>query len=112
MHIEFYRRALSMQTHLAPLQQRVIDVVSANLPGFDAKRTAICASFARDLRVDALDKIEFVVALEVAFGIYISDLEAERIDTVQDAVDHVFFALNRGPSSVTRRTRQPSLPSS
>ena len=96
MHTGILRKALSMQTNPVPLQQRVMEVVVANLAGFDAQRTGTCASFARDLRVDVLEKIEFVVALEVAFGIHISDLEAERIDTVQDAIDHVFFALNRG----------------
>ena len=92
---EHYLRALSMQTHQAPLQQRVLEIVAANLESFDVNRTGTCASFARDLHVDALEKIEFMVALETAFDIHISDLEAERIDTVQDAVDHVFFALNR-----------------
>jgi len=84
-----------MQTGQAPLQQRVLEIVTANLDGFDAKRTGTCASFTKDMRVDVLEKTELIVALETAFGIHISDLEAERIDTVQDAVDHVFFALNR-----------------
>lgn len=39
--------------------------------------------------------IGVILALEDAFDINISDLDAERIDTVRDAVDHVYYALNR-----------------
>jgi acyl carrier protein len=92
-----------MQTNQAHLQQRVIEIVAANLGNFDSKRTGTCASFARDMRVEVLEKIELIVALETAFGIHISDLEAERIDTVQDAVDHVFFALNLARTPLSLR---------
>ena|ERR1700761_3960000 len=78
-----------------PLQQRVIEIVSEVLGHLDAKGVSACASLTRNLRADALDKIEIVQALEDAFKINISDLDAERIDTVRDAVDCVFHALNR-----------------
>lgn len=77
------------------MQQRVIEIVSGSLDRFDSKRIGPSASFSRDLRADALDKIELILALEDAFDINISDQDAERIDTVRDAVDHVFYALSR-----------------
>jgi acyl carrier protein len=47
------------------------------------------ASFIDDLGADSLDTIELVMAFEEAFGIEIPDEAAEKIKTVQDAVDYV-----------------------
>ena len=77
------------------LQQRVIEIVAEVLGRSDAKSMSLCASLTRNLRADVLDKIEIVQALEDSFKINISDLDAERIDTVRDAVDCVFHGLNR-----------------
>ena len=77
------------------LQQRVIEIVAKILGRSDSGKVGASASLARDLRADALDKIEIILALEDSFNIRISDLDAERIDTVRDAVDCVFHASNR-----------------
>jgi acyl carrier protein len=87
-------RGRSPVTPEMPLQQRVIEVVTKSLGGAESKRVGPSASLTRDLRADALDKIEIILALEDAFDINISDLDAERVDTVRDAVDCVFHALN------------------
>jgi len=47
------------------------------------------ASFIDDLGADSLDTIELVMAFEEAFGIEIPDEAAEKIQTVQDAVDYI-----------------------
>jgi acyl carrier protein len=47
------------------------------------------ASFTDDLGSDSLDLVELVMAMEEEFGIEISDEEAERIQTVQDAVNFI-----------------------
>jgi acyl carrier protein len=47
------------------------------------------ASFANDLGADSLDTVELVMALEEAFDIEIPDEVAEKIDTVEKAVDHI-----------------------
>ena len=47
------------------------------------------ASFADDLGADSLDLVELVMAMEEEFGIEITDEEAERIQTVQDAVNFI-----------------------
>jgi acyl carrier protein len=78
-----------------PLQQRVIEIVAKSLGWADSGKVGASASLTRDLRADALDKIEIILALEDSFNIRISDLDAERIDTVRDAVDCVFHASNR-----------------
>ncbi len=47
------------------------------------------ASFVDDLGADSLDNVELVMALEEAFDIEIPDDAAEKIRTVQDAIDYI-----------------------
>lgn len=46
-------------------------------------------SFVNDMGADSLDVVELVMALEDEFGAYISDEDAEKIATVQQAIDYV-----------------------
>ena len=56
--------------------------------GVDEKQVNAEASFIDDLGADSLDTVELVMALEEAFDIEIPDEEAEKIVTVQNAVDY------------------------
>jgi acyl carrier protein len=47
------------------------------------------ASFQQDLGADSLDTVELVMALEEEFGCEIPDEDAEKIATIQDAVNYV-----------------------
>lgn len=47
------------------------------------------ASFVDDLGADSLDTVELVMALEEEFGCEIPDDEAEKITTVQQAIDYI-----------------------
>ena len=47
------------------------------------------ASFTADLGADSLDTVELVMAFEEEFGCDIPDEEAEKIQTVQDAVNYI-----------------------
>ncbi|MDY6971308.1 MAG: acyl carrier protein [Thermodesulfobacteriota bacterium] len=47
------------------------------------------ASFVDDLGADSLDQVELIMAMEEAFDISIPDEDAEKIGTVQDAIDYI-----------------------
>jgi acyl carrier protein len=47
------------------------------------------ASFIDDLGADSLDLVELIMAMEEEFGLEISDEDAEKIQTVQDAVNYI-----------------------
>ena len=47
------------------------------------------ASFVVDLGADSLDRVELVMAFEESFGLEIPDEDAEKIVTVQDAIEYI-----------------------
>jgi acyl carrier protein len=51
------------------------------------------ASFVDDLGADSLDQVELIMAMEEEFNVSITDEEAEKIVTVQDAIDYVKKAM-------------------
>jgi acyl carrier protein len=51
------------------------------------------ASFVDDLGADSLDQVELIMAMEEEFNVSIPDEDAEKIATVQDAVDYITKAL-------------------
>jgi acyl carrier protein len=52
------------------------------------------ASFVDDLGADSLDTVELVMALEEEFGIEIPDEEAEKIITINDAINYILSHKN------------------
>ena len=57
--------------------------------GVDEEEVKPEASFVDDLNADSLDLVELIMSLEEEFGMEISDEDAEKIQTVQDAVDYI-----------------------
>ena len=69
-------------------EEKVIDIIVEQL-SVDKGKVVPGASFVDDLGADSLDLIELIMAMEEAFGIEIPDEVAEKITSVQDAIDHV-----------------------
>ncbi|HEX3585783.1 MAG TPA: acyl carrier protein [Candidatus Angelobacter sp.] len=57
--------------------------------GVDSGDVTPASSFVDDLGADSLDRVELIMALEETFGMEIPDEDAEKISTVQDAVDYI-----------------------
>ncbi|EER47970.1 acyl carrier protein, partial [Actinobacillus minor NM305] len=70
------------------IEERVKKIIVDQL-GADAAQVKPEASFIEDLGADSLDTVELVMALEEEFDIEIPDEEAEKITTVQSAIDYV-----------------------
>ena len=70
------------------IESKVKEIIVENL-GVDAGSVAPQASFVNDLGADSLDTVELVMALEEEFDIEIPDEEAEKIQSVGQAIDYV-----------------------
>jgi acyl carrier protein len=70
------------------LLEKVKQIISEQL-GVDEGEVTPSASFVDDLGADSLDQVELVMALEEAFGVEIPDEDAEKLRTVQDALDYI-----------------------
>jgi acyl carrier protein len=73
---------------MSSIEERVKKIVVEQLGVKDEEVTS-AASFVDDLGADSLDTVELVMALEEEFECEIPDEEAEKITTVQQAIDYV-----------------------
>lgn len=70
------------------IEQRVKRIVAEQL-GVKEEEITNDSSFVDDLGADSLDTVELVMALEEEFGTEIPDEEAEKITTIQQAIDYI-----------------------
>ena len=73
---------------MASVDEKVKQIIVEQL-GVEEAEVTPSASFVDDLGADSLDTVELVMAFEEAFDIEIPDEDAEKIKTVQDAVDYI-----------------------
>lgn len=74
--------------HVASVEERVIEIVAEQL-GVDKEKITRDTHFVNDLGADSLDTVELVMALEEEFECEIPDEEAEKITSVQQAIDYI-----------------------
>lgn len=70
------------------VQDKIADIIVEQL-GVKREEVTPEASFVDDLGADSLDTVELVMALEEEFGIEIPDEDAEKIQTVGDAIKYI-----------------------
>ena len=70
------------------IDQEMVDIIVEQL-SVEKDKVVPNASFVDDLGADSLDLVELIMAMEEAFDIEIPDEDAEKIVTVQNAVDYV-----------------------
>lgn len=73
---------------MASIEERVKKIIIEQL-GVKEEQVTTNASFVNDLGADSLDTVELVMALEEEFGTEIPDTDAEKITTVNEAVDYI-----------------------
>jgi acyl carrier protein len=79
---------LLKERRMSDIQERVKKIIIEQL-GVKEEEVKNEASFVDDLGADSLDTVELVMALEEEFDTEIPDEEAEKITTVQTAIDYV-----------------------
>ena len=70
------------------IEDKMADIIVEQL-SVDKEKVVSGASFVDDLGADSLDLVELIMAMEEEFDVEIPDEDAEKIATVQDAIDYV-----------------------
>lgn len=70
------------------VESKMVDIIVEQL-SVDKEKVVSGASFVDDLGADSLDLVELIMAMEEEFDVEIPDEEAEKITTVQDAINFV-----------------------
>jgi len=73
---------------MASPEEKVKQIIVEQL-GVDESEATPTAHFVDDLGADSLDLVELVMAFEEAFEIEIPDEDAEKIQTVKEAIDYI-----------------------
>jgi acyl carrier protein len=73
---------------MADVEQKVKDIIINEL-GVEAEKVTPEAHFVEDLGADSLDTVELVMAFEEEFGMEIPDEDAEKLQTVGDAIKYI-----------------------
>ena len=74
-------------------REKVIDII-VNKLGVEREAVVDSASFTNDLGADSLDTVELIMGFEDKLNVQITDDQAEKINTVGDAISFVEAALN------------------
>ncbi len=73
---------------MSEIESKVVDIIVDKL-GVDASEVKAEASFTNDLGADSLDTVELIMELEKEFSVTIPDSDAEKIQTVGDAIAYI-----------------------
>ncbi|MBS7368063.1 MAG: acyl carrier protein [Prevotella sp.] len=73
---------------MSEIKEKVVEIIVDKL-GVDAAEVKDEASFTNDLGADSLDTVELIMELEKQFDVTIPDTDAEKIQTVGDAVAYI-----------------------
>ena len=73
------------------IKEKVIKIVGEQM-GVDKSELTLDTSFVNDLNADSLDTVELVMEFEDEFELSIPDEEAEKIQTIGQAVAYIFKA--------------------
>ncbi|MCI5221978.1 MAG: acyl carrier protein [Candidatus Electrothrix sp. AR4] len=67
---------------------KMVEIIEEQL-SVDKEKVVPGAAFVDDLGADSLDLVELIMAMEEEFDVEIPDEDAEKIATVQDAIDYI-----------------------
>lgn len=77
------------------IREKVVSIVCEQM-GVSAEKVQDSTSFVNDLGADSLDTVELVMEFEDQFGLTIPDEDAEKIQTVGDAITYISGKKSQG----------------
>lgn len=73
---------------MADAEARLKKIIADQL-GVPEEEVVPAASFVEDLNADSLEMVDLIISLEEEFNIQVTDDDAEKIRTVQEAIDYL-----------------------
>ncbi len=73
---------------MSNIDEKMMEIIAKQL-SVPKEKIVPEASFVDDLGADSLDLVELVMAMEEEYGIEIADEDAEKMQTVQDAINYI-----------------------
>ncbi|MFN8360541.1 MAG: acyl carrier protein [Candidatus Kapaibacterium sp.] len=73
---------------MSAVATKVIEII-VNKLGVEEGQVTLAASFTNDLGADSLDTVELIMEFERSFNLTIEDADAEKIQTVGDAIGYI-----------------------
>jgi acyl carrier protein len=87
--IPFFAASLTLKiTHMSDVRAKVVSIIVDKL-GVEESEVTNEASFTNDLGADSLDTVELIMEFEKEFNLSIPDEEAEKIETVGNAIQYI-----------------------
>jgi acyl carrier protein len=80
---------LAKQYTREEIENKVIEIAE-DVIGIDREEITLNSDIIDDLGADSLDQVEMVVMFEEAYNLEISDEEADKLQTIQQAVNYIF----------------------
>ncbi len=77
-----------MSVPMTAVATKVIEII-VNKLGVEEGQVTLAASFTNDLGADSLDTVELIMEFERSFNLTIEDADAEKIQTVGDAINYL-----------------------
>ncbi len=77
-----------MPVPMTTVATKVIEII-VNKLGVEEGQVTLAASFTNDLGADSLDTVELIMEFERSFNLTIEDADAEKIQTVGDAINYL-----------------------
>jgi acyl carrier protein len=77
-----------MSVPMTAVATKVIEII-VNKLGVEEGQVTLAASFTNDLGADSLDTVELIMEFERSFNLTIDDADAEKIQTVGDAINYL-----------------------
>ncbi|CAH8609667.1 unnamed protein product [Schistosoma intercalatum] len=91
-------RSIQILLSKPEVESKVLAVCSA-FDKIQSDKLTLDSSFIKDLGLDSLDHIEVIMEIENEFRFEISDVDAEKLHTPRDIVEHVYHSIKKAEPS-------------
>mmetsp|Transcript_29937 Transcript_29937/g.114957 ORF Transcript_29937/g.114957 Transcript_29937/m.114957 type:complete len:144 (+) Transcript_29937:112-543(+) len=88
MFLRAFHSSRIWSLEMAEVEERVMNVMK-NFESIDDDKLTVESHFANDLKLDSLDTVELLMAVEEEFDLVMSDEDADKLKTVKETIEYI-----------------------